>query len=125
MVTERAAPVAEGDPGDPDRACLRGLLRVMALEQPQLRPRLVDIDPLPDGSADLARELIGDDDADHVAWRGGVRFTARLGRADPRGEAGHVTFVRPHGAYIVTGGLSGLGLATARRLAERGAGRLV
>jgi len=33
--------------------------------------------------------------------------------------------VRAGGAYIITGGLRGLGLATARWLAERGAGRLV
>ncbi|MGW7327349.1 type I polyketide synthase [Streptomyces sp. NPDC054840] len=33
--------------------------------------------------------------------------------------------VRPDSAYIVTGGLGGLGLATARWLAEQGAGRIV
>ncbi|MBT1188403.1 SDR family NAD(P)-dependent oxidoreductase, partial [Streptomyces sp. CJ_13] len=33
--------------------------------------------------------------------------------------------VRPDGAYIVTGGLGGLGIATARWLAEQGAGRVV
>lgn len=38
---------------------------------------------------------------------------------------GTVPFARPDGAYAVSGGLTGIGLATARRLAERGAGALV
>jgi phthiocerol/phenolphthiocerol synthesis type-I polyketide synthase D len=125
LVTECAAPVNEQEESDPDGACLSGLLRVLALEHPELRPCLVDIDHTPGAWDDLARELIADSDADHVAWRGGARFTARLVRTDPGEGAARVLFARPHGAYIVTGGLSGLGLATARRLAECGAGRLV
>ncbi|GGO89797.1 type I polyketide synthase [Wenjunlia tyrosinilytica] len=125
LVTERAMAVSVGERGDPDRACLRGLVRVLALEHPHLRSRLVDIDRSPGAVDDLARELLGDSDADQVAWRGGTRFTARLARADLGKDAAQVVFARPGGAYIVTGGLSGLGLATARRLAEHGASRLV
>ncbi|WP_329318621.1 SDR family NAD(P)-dependent oxidoreductase [Streptomyces sp. NBC_01262] len=125
LVTERAAAVTVGERGDPDRACLRGLLRVLALEQPHLRSCLIDIDRSAGAVDDLTRELLGDSDADHVAWRGGKRFTARLAAADLGKDAAGVPFARPDGAYIVTGGLGGLGLATARRLAERGAARLV
>ncbi|HEY5832672.1 SDR family NAD(P)-dependent oxidoreductase [Streptomyces sp.] len=125
LVTEGAESVTGAEPGDPDRACLRGLLRVLALEHPDLRPCLVDIDTAPGAEDDLARELLGNGDADQVAWRAGTRLTARLSRVDPVAEAAGVPFVRPRGAYIVTGGLGGLGLATARRLAEGGAGRLV
>ncbi|WP_069811170.1 type I polyketide synthase [Streptomyces sp. TP-A0874] len=38
---------------------------------------------------------------------------------------GTVPFARRDGAYVISGGLTGIGLATARRLAERGAGALV
>ncbi|MEV6319174.1 SDR family NAD(P)-dependent oxidoreductase [Streptomyces sp. NPDC051776] len=125
LVTERSLAVNAAEKGDPDRACLRGLLRVLALEHPHLRPCLIDIDRSPGAVEDLARELLGDGDADQVAWRAGTRFTARLAPADLGKDAVEVTFARAGGAYIVTGGLGGLGLATARRLAERGAGRLV
>lgn len=125
VVTERSAAVTGDEEGVPDRACLRGLLRVLALEHPDLRPCLIDVGPLPDAAEDLAGELLAGEDADLVAWREGTRFIARLSFAELTGVGANVPFARPGGAYIVTGGLGGLGLATARRLAERGAGRLV
>ncbi|MFI6446256.1 SDR family NAD(P)-dependent oxidoreductase [Kitasatospora sp. NPDC050543] len=125
LVTERAVPVAPGEAGIPDRGCLRGLVRVLTLEQPQLRACLVDVDRGPDLADDLIQELLADSEADEVAWRGGTRYIARLAAADPAGEAAGIRFARPDGAYIITGGLGGLGLAAARRMAEHGAGRLV
>jgi phthiocerol/phenolphthiocerol synthesis type-I polyketide synthase D len=124
LVQSQAAAVSAEDTGDPDRACLRGLVRVLALEHPDLRTCLVDTERSPDAVHDLLGELLVDGDADEVAWRGGTRFVARLSRAVVDATSA-VPFARPRGAYIVTGGLTGLGLATARRLAERGAGRLV
>ncbi|WP_030901083.1 type I polyketide synthase [Streptomyces sp. NRRL S-474] len=126
MATVLAQATGPGEPGVPHLACLRGLVRVMALEHPQLRTSLVDIDKQPGAVGDLVQELLADGDADEIAWRAGTRLTARLARADlaPQGNGG-VAFTRPDGAYIVTGGLTGLGLATAGRLAEQGAGRIV
>lgn len=126
MATVLAQATGSGNPGTPYLACLRGLVRVLALEHPQLRASLVDIDKQPGAFDDLARELVADGDADEVAWRAGTRLTARLARADlgaMRNDT--VAFTRPDGAYIITGGLTGLGLATADRLAEQGAGRIV
>ncbi|MFJ5999385.1 SDR family NAD(P)-dependent oxidoreductase [Streptomyces sp. NPDC092370] len=125
LVTVRAQAVAPGESGEPGAACLRGLVRVLALEQPALRAGLVDIDSQPGAVDDLAQELLGGSADDEVAWRAGTRLVARLTRADLTGQQYEAPFVRPDGAYVITGGLTGLGLATARRLAERGAGRLV
>lgn len=126
MATVLAQATGPGEPGAPHLACLRGLVRVMALEHPHLRTSLVDIDKQPGAVGDLVQELLADGDADEIAWRAGTRLTARLARADltPQGNDG-VAFTRPDGAYIITGGLTGLGLATAGRLAEQGAGRIV
>ncbi|WP_189943111.1 type I polyketide synthase [Streptomyces aurantiogriseus] len=125
LVTERAQSVVPGETGNPDLASLRGLVRVLALEHPALRATLVDIDVQPGLVDDLALELLSDGEADEVAWRGGTRFVARLAAADSNDAPVRVPFARPDGAYIVTGGLTGLGLATTRRLAEQGAGRIV
>ncbi|MEU9370789.1 SDR family NAD(P)-dependent oxidoreductase [Streptomyces avermitilis] len=125
FVTERAQSVVPGETGNPDLASLRGFVRVLALEHPALRTTLVDIDLQPGLVDDLAQELLADGEADEVAWRGGTRFVARLAAVDSDDACVRVPFVRTDGAYIVTGGLTGLGLATARRLAEQGAGRIV
>ncbi|WP_329050612.1 type I polyketide synthase [Streptomyces violaceus] len=126
MATVLAQVTGPGEPGTPHLACLRGLVRVMALEHPHLRTSLVDIAKQPGAVGDLVQEILADGEADEIAWRAGTRLTARLARADltPQGKDG-VAFTRPDGAYIITGGLTGLGLATAGRLAEQGAGRIV
>ena len=126
MVTVMAQTTTSAEPGAPDLACLRGLVRVLALEHPHLRASLVDIDNQPGAVEDLVQELLGDGSADEVAWRSGTRLAARLARADLTAQRGNtVAFARSDGAYIITGGLTGLGLAAARRLAEQGAGRLI
>lgn len=126
MVTVMAQTTTSTEPGAPHLACLRGLVRVLALEHPLLRASLVDVDNQPGAVDDLVQELLGDGGADEVAWRSGTRLTARLARADLTAQRGDdVAFTRSDGAYVITGGLTGLGLAAARRLAEQGAGRLI
>ncbi|MER5377696.1 SDR family NAD(P)-dependent oxidoreductase [Streptomyces sp. NPDC002553] len=126
MATVLAQSTGPGEAGTPHLACLRGLVRVLALEQPQLRASSVDVDRQTGAVDDLVEELLADGEADEVAWRTGTRLTARLARADLTPRRGdEVVFTRPDGAYVVTGGLTGLGLATAARLAEQGAGRVV
>ncbi|MCG8918745.1 SDR family NAD(P)-dependent oxidoreductase [Actinokineospora sp. PR83] len=131
IVTRGAAAVGADEAGSPDLAALRGLARVLAFENPELRATVVDLDADLGGDtaaegdwvAELAAELTADDAADEVAWRGGVRHIAKLAKAevDERGE-GHT--VRD-GGYVVTGGLGGLGLLAGKWLAENGATRVV
>ncbi|MFE7754023.1 SDR family NAD(P)-dependent oxidoreductase [Streptomyces sp. NPDC057429] len=126
VATVLAQSTSPEEPGTPHLACLRGLVRVLALEHPHLRASLVDMDNQPGAVKDLVLELLADGAADEVAWRAGTRLTARLARADLSARrGGQVAFARPDGAYIITGGLTGLGLATACRLAGQGAGHLV
>ncbi len=99
----------------------------IALEQPQVWGGLVDLDG---GDAHTAaQQLLAEVDAgidageDQVAWRNGVRYVARLERGSvpaPR----QVTLV-DDAAYLVTGGLGGLGLEVARWLVDHGARHLV
>ncbi|WP_439379281.1 SDR family NAD(P)-dependent oxidoreductase [Amycolatopsis lexingtonensis] len=118
LATAGAQAVRPGESGDPGLAAVRGLVRVLAFEHPELRASLVDLDDF----ARLGDEVRADAPDDEIAWRDGVRYTRRLTRPE-LGEAVRES-VRD-GAYIITGGLGGLGLVAAKWLAERGATRVV
>jgi phthiocerol/phenolphthiocerol synthesis type-I polyketide synthase D len=125
FATSGAAAVHEGDAPDAAQAALRGLVRVLAFEHPELQPTWVDLDH-GRGIDDLLRELGSTDAEDEVAWRAGRRHVARLVRPSAHEfstEAART--VRADGAYLITGGLGGLGLVLARWLAESGAARVV
>jgi acyl transferase domain-containing protein/acyl carrier protein len=105
--------------------------RTLALEHPELRCTRIDLDAAPaDAAAETAallRELLHAGNEDEIALRDGARHVGRLVRqplaALPPAPA--PVAIRPDGAYLVTGGLGGLGLLTARWLAEAGARHLV
>ncbi|MFV2175794.1 SDR family NAD(P)-dependent oxidoreductase [Actinomadura sp. LOL_016] len=122
VATRAALPVLDGEAGEPAHGFVSALTRVLAFERTVQRATHVDVDR----PADLVAELLADGDAREVAWRGGVRYTARLAPgAAPEPPAKPTRIVRRGGAYVITGGYGGIGLVTARLLAERGAGRIV
>ncbi|MGW4063034.1 SDR family NAD(P)-dependent oxidoreductase [Amycolatopsis sp. NPDC004747] len=116
LVSSGAHAVGPGERGDPGLAAVRGFVRVLAFEHPELRVSQVD------GTERLRDEVRADGPDDEIAWRDGVRYTRRLVRPAP-GDA--VREPVREGAYVITGGLGGLGLAAAKWLATRGATRLV
>jgi phthiocerol/phenolphthiocerol synthesis type-I polyketide synthase D len=122
LVTRRALAVNGDGPGDPAAASLRGLIRVLAYEHSDLRATLVDLD---DDPADtLAAELGSAHSDDIIAYRSGHRYAERLARAE-LGVSKRRPVVRAGAAYVVTGGLGGLGTVVARWLVDNGAGRVV
>jgi len=83
VVTRRAQIVRPDDQPNLDQSGLRGLLRVIGAEHPQLRPTQIDL--ADDNDAEqLARELLSGSDEDETAWRGGQWYAARL-RNSPLG----------------------------------------
>jgi acyl transferase domain-containing protein/NAD(P)-dependent dehydrogenase (short-subunit alcohol dehydrogenase family)/acyl carrier protein len=77
VVTRAAQAVLPGDQVNLDQAALRGLLRVIGAEHPQLRPTQIDVDDNSDPEQ-VATELLSGSEEDETAWRGGEWFTARL-----------------------------------------------
>ncbi|MFJ7237649.1 SDR family NAD(P)-dependent oxidoreductase [Streptomyces olivaceus] len=108
-------------------AALWGMGRVAAIEHPELHCTRIDLDLSDDPETDaaaIAVELATDLREAEVAHRGGRRLVPRLVRRPELG-ARPAHEISPEGTYLVTGGLRGVGLLTAERLAGAGAGRLV
>ena len=76
-VTRCAQAVLPVDQLNLEHAGLRGLMRVIGAEHPQLRPTQIDLDEDSDPEQ-VARELLSGSDEDETAWRGGHWYTARL-----------------------------------------------
>ena len=119
--------VTRGAATDVTQAPSIGLGGVVALEHPELRCTRVDLDSAagPEQMAtSLFAEIGGADGEDQVRYRNGRRFVPRLIAAGSPASARRSGIVRD-AAYLVTGGLSGLGLYVAGWLVEKGAGHLI
>lgn len=109
----------------PAAAAAMGPLRVLPQEIPNLRCRAIDIE-IPDQpwrrarllDALLAELTAGDESA--VALRGTQRWVESFVPHLPSESA--ALPLRPGGVYLITGGLGNIGLALARRIAQRAPG---
>jgi phthiocerol/phenolphthiocerol synthesis type-I polyketide synthase E len=128
VVTAGAQAVASGDVVIPEQAMALGPVRVLPLEYPGLTVRTVDVSP-GDAQAEpgaTAGRLLGalrSDGPAVTALRGGKRWEQRFAPADagtsPRSA------LRREGAYVVTGGLGGIGLTIARLLTAQYGARVL
>ncbi len=121
--TRCAQPVTgDRDVTDPSATTRWGIATVVRREFPELRCSTVDLDDDADESLrSLVTEIQRWSPELRIANRRGQRRVARLRRAQP----GTDVTIRSDRAYLVTGGLRGIGPRVARSLAERGAGHLV
>ncbi|MCB9100063.1 MAG: amino acid adenylation domain-containing protein [Anaerolineales bacterium] len=132
LVTRGAQPVGETGLVAVQQAPLWGLGHVIGLEHPELRCVRVDLDPQADvvtNSQTFFEELWSPDAEDRVAFRAGSRYGARLVRSAVLQQANNgqdsSVQVQAEASYLITGGLGGLGLVTARWLVDQGAKHLV
>ena len=132
IVTRAAQPVSAVQEIALSQSSLWGLGKTIALELPKLWGGLVDLDPdrLGDEVEDLAGEILQPDDEPLFAFRGGERYVARLVQdTNSLPQVDSVFFrpiyFRPDAAYLITGGLGGLGLQIARWMAAHGARHII
>ena len=131
LVTRGAQPVGP-NPDVPGLAqsSLWGLGKSIRLEHPEFSCVRIDLDPGSESAEVQVRHLFEEiswgSQEDQVAFRSQVRHVARLIRYSGRGPGieNRPSF-RADGTYLVTGGLTGLGLLTASWLVEQGARNLV
>jgi myxalamid-type polyketide synthase MxaE and MxaD len=127
LVTAGVHRVAAEAACDATQGPVWGLGRTAAHEHPDLRPSLIDL-PVAASAGDIdvfASLLRANGPETQVAVRDGSIFVARLARAQGVFSGHPPVMPRRDGTYLVTGGLGGLGLAVATRLAQAGAGKLV
>ncbi|MFF2024240.1 SDR family NAD(P)-dependent oxidoreductase [Streptomyces sp. NPDC058171] len=120
----------------PAAARMAGLVRSIGAEYSDVSAVTVECDaPLADGEA-LVRLVCGElalgagegpegpegPEESEIRLTGGGRLAPRWVRLPQHGQ--QPLRVDPYRTYVITGGTGGLGLASARRLAERGARRL-
>ncbi len=126
MVTSAAQPVVPRKSGlNLVQAPLWGLGRTVALEHPDCWGGLLDLDPVAPVSqscAEILKAVQNSQQEDQVAFRGAQAYVARLVRRAP--PSGPVPRFNPDQTYLITGGLSGLGLKVATWMAGRGARKL-
>jgi acyl transferase domain-containing protein/surfactin synthase thioesterase subunit len=127
LTTRGAAPIAGANGSSMSflQAPLLGFGKVAAQEHPDMWGGLIDLDPAPRlaDAALLCAELFCTDGEDQVAFRAGRRYVARLERC--RAPQSPPVRFSAAGAYLITGGLGGIGLRAAHWMVERGARYLV
>ncbi|HEX8078666.1 MAG TPA: SDR family NAD(P)-dependent oxidoreductase [Jatrophihabitans sp.] len=131
VVVSGTQQVLDDDVSRPYAATLTGPCRVIPLEYPNVTSRLVDLDPAPIMSpaaiAGLLAELQSPQADALVALRHGRRWLPEYHRmvAPPVTQGAGGDVLREGGVYLITGGLGGIALAMAERLARDYSAKLV
>ncbi|ORB67817.1 sulfolipid-1 biosynthesis phthioceranic/hydroxyphthioceranic acid synthase [Mycolicibacterium tusciae] len=94
VVTRNAQAVTPEDRVNLHHGGVRGLLRALGAEQPQLRPTQLDVDSQT-SAQELARVLLSGSDEDETACRAGTWYSARLRRSPLRPEERRSALVDP------------------------------
>jgi acyl transferase domain-containing protein/NADPH:quinone reductase-like Zn-dependent oxidoreductase/acyl carrier protein len=114
VVTRDAQHVDESRPiAGLSQASLVGFARVVAIEQPELRATLIDLDPASPAATSgrrLGQEMLSASDEDDIALRGATRYVHRLLRVPARGASDNAVPLADLGrdaAFRLAIGLSG------------------
>lgn len=104
-----------------------GLGRTIALEHPALQCTRIDVSAQPNAAEadDVVRELLANTPEDQIALRNSSRFVARMVHDTLRAQPARDLSIRSDCTYLITGGLSGLGLELASWFVQQGARHLL
>ncbi|MDJ1136009.1 SDR family NAD(P)-dependent oxidoreductase [Streptomyces iconiensis] len=127
LLTSDAEPVTGGERIEPVKSGVLGFAKLLPKELADTRCRAVDVtrDGVPGTQiGQILREIAHGDD-ERVVYRGGRRWVWEHQEVAllPAGEGAR--FLRDGAVYLITGGLGGIGLVTAKDLARKHAAKLV
>ena len=94
VLTRGAQTVLPGEVANLEQAGIRGLMRVIAIEQAALQATQIDVDDATDVTK-VAAQLLSGSEEDETAWRDGEWFTARLNLTPLRGEDRYTAVASP------------------------------
>ncbi|GAA2720178.1 type I polyketide synthase [Actinocorallia aurantiaca] len=123
VVTRGAYRIIGGEPIVPAAAGVHAAARSLALEEPRVSVRCVDLDSDPPPMDDLLTEFARPDGENPVGYRTGRRWIREF--RPLAADRLPAPPLRERGTYLVTGGLGGVGLAVAHHLAGSHRARLV
>lgn len=126
LITRASQSIADNSPALA-QSPLWGLGKTIAMEHPEFRCRLIDLDPLSHGDevSQLLAEIFSPqtNSPEHVAFRQGQAYTLRFRRSELR-QFSPIKY-SPDATYLITGGLGGIGLVMAEWMVAQGARNLV
>lgn len=127
IVSDGAQAVLGDELAHPAKAQLIGPCRVIPQEYPHITCRAIDVDQWthPRFVAQLLAELGTPLSDQVVAYRRGQRWLEQFEPVPLPPLNGRPALLRPHGVYLITGGLGGLGLTVADYLARTVQAKLV
>ena len=106
----------------PGHGAVAGLVKTLAREWPDVRARVVDVDPREDAddlAAIFVEELLADDNRTEVGYRDGRRIVLQLVEVELPASSDEGVELRPGEPILITGGARGITAAVARDLARR------
>ncbi len=126
VLTRNAQPIDDGERANPAHAILWGLVRTLALEQPQVWGGILDVDDqLPPELVvqHLLAEVRASDGDDQVVYRLGRRHVPRLQRRTP--PTVPAAPLDGDGSHLVIGATGSIGPGLIRQLSAMGASTIV
>ncbi|MGH3940756.1 MAG: SDR family oxidoreductase [Pseudonocardiaceae bacterium] len=109
-----------GSPFQPSQGAVAGLVKTLAGEWPEVRCRVVDLDPmLPNVGELLAAELGSDDSQVEVGWSQGRRVAVRLAPTPLPVAGAEEPMIRSDSVVLIVGGARGITAGVAREIARR------
>ncbi|MCA1615650.1 MAG: SDR family oxidoreductase, partial [Acidobacteria bacterium] len=132
VVTDHAQEVADGDVLRPEKATVLAACRVIPQEHPGIACRSIDVSVPPAGGerrerlvGQLLSELTAETYDVVTAYRGRHRWAQTFEQVAPAPPVEGGPRLRERGVYLITGGLSEVGLVMAGYLAKAAKARLV